>query len=175
MAKKKPPRAPAGPKKNGRPTKYDPTLHPTLAEAWAGLPKTDAEIAAKLGVSETTFTAWKRQHPELSGALKSGKEEPDALVERSLFERATGYSHPHEEIFCHQGDVTRVQTTKHYPPDQTSIIFYLCNRMSGKWRHVQHVVHEGKVDLQEPDDAREAQRLRLGRIAKLSAALGVKL
>jgi len=40
-----------------------------------------------------------------------------------------------------------VPTTKHYPPDATSAIFWLKNRQRDKWRDKQDVVHSGGVSF----------------------------
>jgi len=62
-------------------------------------------------------------------------------VVRSLFQRACGYSHPEDKIFQHEGNPVVVPTTKHYPPDATSAIFWLKNRDPANWRDkVEHEV-----------------------------------
>ena len=132
-------------RKTGRPTKYDPHLHPSLAEAWAAAGKIEEEIAEKLGISRATLKTWKREHPAFLAAVKAGKEPSNDRVKRSLFERAVGYSHPSEEIFCAFGKVTRAKTIKHYPPDTTAAIFWLCNRDRENWKHVAHLLHSGEL------------------------------
>jgi 5-methylcytosine-specific restriction endonuclease McrA len=72
----------------GCPTKYNPKFHPLLAESLARNGLTDVQMAERMGICEATITNWKKQHPEFLASLKSGKEEPNALVERSLFQRA---------------------------------------------------------------------------------------
>lgn len=94
----------------------------------------DKEIANFFGVSEQTLNTWKKKHPEFLESLKEAKEEADSKVIRSLFERATGYSHPEDKIFNQGGEALIVPTTKHYPPDATSMIFWLKNRQPEKWR-----------------------------------------
>ncbi len=51
-----------------------------------------------------------------------------------MYERATGYSHAEDKIFNDGGEPLIVPTTKHYPPDATSAIFWLKNRQPAKWR-----------------------------------------
>jgi hypothetical protein len=75
------------------------------------------------GIAESTLTEYKKKYPELLLSLKRGKEVSDEKVERSLYERATGYSHPDTHISNYQGTVTQTEITKTYPPDPTSIIF----------------------------------------------------
>lgn len=103
---------------------------------------TDKQIANELGFTETTLNNWKGSFPDLFKSLKEAKNIPDELVEISLFARAMGYSHPEEKIFCNQyGDVTKVDTVKHYAPDTTACIFWLKNRQPAKWRDKQEIDH----------------------------------
>ena len=69
-------------------------------------------------------------------SLKKGKKTPDQEVVSALFMRAVGYSHPDIHITNYQGEITITSIVKHYPPDPTSAIFWLCNRMSDKWRSI---------------------------------------
>jgi hypothetical protein len=52
----------------------------------------------------------------------------DQRVERSLYERAVGYSYHSEKLFCHEGDVIRVPITEHVPPDVKVAMHWLHNR-----------------------------------------------
>jgi len=117
----------------GRPTKYKPEYN-SLAEYVTSKGFTDEEIARLLGVSDKTIDNWKVQFPEFLRSLKKGKEIADDNVERSLYQRATGYSHPDVHITNFQGKVTITPIIKHYAPDPTSIIFWLKNRRKEDWR-----------------------------------------
>lgn len=100
---------------------------------------TDKELGGLLGVDESTITRWKQASPEFLHALKEGKEISDSKVVKSLFERAIGYSHPDVHISNYQGAITKTPITKHYPPDPTSMIFWLKNRQPDKWREKQEL------------------------------------
>lgn len=100
---------------------------------------TDKELADFFDIAEQTLYTWKKQHPEFLEALKEGKAESDALVGQRLFERAIGYSHPEEKIFCNGGEVVRAETVKQYAPDTTACIFWLKNRRPDLWRDRQEV------------------------------------
>ena len=85
---------------------------------------------------------WKAQHPDFLGSLKAGKEEADARVEQSLYQRAAGYSYNAEKIFCNKdGEVTRVPIVEHVPPDVTAQIFWLKNRDPARWRDAWQLEH----------------------------------
>jgi hypothetical protein len=86
----------------GRPTAYKKEYN-EQAYKLCLLGATDKEMADFFGVSEVTFNAWKKNHPEFLKSLKKGKEIADANVASRLYERAMGYSHPEEKIFNDNG------------------------------------------------------------------------
>lgn len=95
---------------------------------------TDKELADFFEISEATINTWKQRHPEFLEALKSGKMQADAEVADRLYQRALGYSHPEEKIFCDKGTIVRAATIKHYPPDTMACIYWLNNRRRDDWR-----------------------------------------
>lgn len=117
----------------GRPTKYK-DEYVEQAEKLARLGAIDTEIADFFGIVVSTLFEWKAKYPKFSEALKSGKEMADTAVKQALYRRAVGYSHPEDKIFNHNGEPLVVPTTKHYPPDATSCIFWLKNRDPENWR-----------------------------------------
>lgn len=130
-------------------TKYaDVSLKQVMALAKEG--RTERQIALEIGVHQGTISAWKMRYPEFRDLLETWKYDADRLVEQSLFERATGYDHWEEKIFCSKdGHVTRVETMKHYPPDVKAIMFWLNNRQPQLWSIKQEVAHTGSVGLAE--------------------------
>lgn len=136
--------------KRGRPTKFDPKML-TQVRKLCLLGATNTAIANFFEVSVDTIAEWMNTHPEFSEAVKSGKEELDSQVVRSLYQRAVGYSHDAVKIFCDTktGTETVVPYVEHYPPDPTSMIFWLKNRQRADWRDRQEVEHSGKVTLED--------------------------
>jgi len=134
----------------GRPTKYK-SEYCLTAEYMARAGMTDAQIAGRLGISEATITNWKKDYPEFLASLKVGKEGPDDLVEKSLFERATGYTFDSEKIVVvsmGQGlgsETERVPIKEHCPPDVTAQIFWLKNRRPDRWRDKQEIQIDGEI------------------------------
>jgi predicted transcriptional regulator len=127
-----------------RPSKYkDIDLKKVQLLAEKGF--TEDEIAEFFGICKASVTNYKQEHPEFLAAIKAGKKISDEKVERSLFERACGYEHPEEKIFCSEGCIVTHQTTKKYPPDPTAMIFWLKNRKPKEWRDKQEVEHSGKL------------------------------
>lgn len=126
-----------------RPSSFKPEYVEQAKKLAAVLGATDVEIAAFFGVSDRTIYRWKLEQPAFAKALSIGKVPANKRVERSLYQRAVGYSHESEEVFCTGGKVTRVKTIKHYPPDTSACIFYLCNRDPGNWKQKNQTEHTG--------------------------------
>ena len=117
----------------GRPTKFKPE-YVEQARKLAALGATDREVADFFGVKESTLHLWKHVHPEFSEALNLGKDPADKRVKQSLYRRAIGYSHDDVHVSTYEGKVTLTPIVKHYPPDPTSMIFWLKNRRKDEWR-----------------------------------------
>jgi hypothetical protein len=64
-------------------------------------------------------------------------------VERSLYERANGYSYDAVKIFMPAGakEPVIVHYTEHCPPDVGAAFIWLKNRDPDRWRDVQNVEH----------------------------------
>lgn len=106
----------------------------------AGL--TDIEIGEGMGVTGTTIRNWQKNRPEFFATIKDWKKKADERVQRSLYERACGYTVEEEELFFHKGQIYRANKLKHYAPDPVSCIFWLKNRQPDQWRD--RVEHTGK-------------------------------
>lgn len=118
-----------------------------VVRAWARAGKTDQEIASSIGVSRSTFSAWKAKSPVLMEALSVGKEMADRLVEDSLFTMTRGrtvtvkktfklrrrgtdqYGKQYEEEYLEQGE-----DEVYVEPDIKAIIFWLKNRRPEEWK-----------------------------------------
>ncbi len=108
---------------------------------------TNEQLAELFDTSVSTITRWIKGISTFRTAVKNGREVADAKVAASLYNRALGYSHTEDKIFCQNGEVTTVPTTKHYPPDATSAIFWLKNRQRAQWREKVDVEHSGSVTI----------------------------
>ena len=134
--------------------KYQEWLKPdgiTRLEAWARDGLTDEQLAAKIGITAATLYDWKNKYPEISEALKRGKEVVDIEVENALLKRALGYDYTEERVEVSKENgkksVKTTQTVKHVPPDVTAQIFWLKNRRPDRWRDKQQLEHSGSVDV----------------------------
>lgn len=104
-------------------------------EGWARDGLTDEQIAGNAGINPATLYVWKQKYPEISEALKRGKEVVDRQVENALLKRALGYKYEEvKEKF--EGNVMTERTVakKEVIPDVTAQIFWLKNRKPDKWR-----------------------------------------
>lgn len=131
----------AQPDLGGRPTVYEEKFA-AQAKLLASLGATDMEQAQFFGVSIRTLHRWKIERPEFRKALEMGKDEADDKVEKSLYQRATGYTFDSEKILVVEGEVQRLETLEHVPPDTKAALAWLYNRRPDKWRTVNHIKHD---------------------------------
>lgn len=129
----------------GRPTKYKPEYVEQARKLCSVKAFTDFELAQFFEIDKSTLYDWQVAHPEFREAILSGKQAPDDRVERSLYERALGYSVKTEKLFNDKGNVVRAETIEHYPPDTTAAIFWLKNRRPAEWRDKQDIEHSGNL------------------------------
>lgn len=130
----------------GQPTKYRKEFADQAREL-CELGATDMELADFFRVDVRTVYNWKHTHPEFFQALKVGKDALDDRVERSLYQRAVGYSYNSEKIFHHQGQITRAEIIEHVPPDASAALLWLKNRRGDTWRDKHDVEHYGGVTV----------------------------
>ena len=104
----------------------------------------DAQMAEVFGVSERTFHAWKKTHPDFKKALAEGKTLADARVAESLFRAAVGggvVKQVRSETDP-QGAENRTVTESEVPADVTAMRWWLKNRQPEKWRDKVEVKEE---------------------------------
>lgn len=117
----------------GRPTDYRPEFASQAEKLCRKFGAVDTDLAEYFEVSVRTIHRWKHDHEDFCHALKS-KRFADERVERALYERAIGYSHPEDKIFNNNGEEMIVETTKHYPPDTGACVVWLANRNPERWK-----------------------------------------
>lgn len=119
----------------GRPTKYK-EEYAAQAEKLCLLGATDQEIADFFEVEVRTIYRWKSEHDTFCQSIKTGKVAADERVERSLFQKATGYEQDDVKIFMPGGAEVPVYAPYRakIAPDTTAAIFWLKNRKPDQWR-----------------------------------------
>jgi hypothetical protein len=138
----------------GRPTKYD-SSYPKQAEKLCLLGATDEDLADFFEVTITTIKNWKSVYPEFLACITNGKEPADDRVERSLYQRAVGYSYDAVKIFMPAGhdEPVIVPYREHVPPDVGAMAFWLKNRRKDTWRdkHEVEVSHRSVDEMSDAD------------------------
>ena len=129
--------------KGGRPSKIE-GVNFSLVKHFASEGYTDKQLARVFEVTDRTINNWKKEYPEFFQSLKDGKFLADSKVEASLYQRACGYSHPDVHISSYEGKIKKTAIIKHYPPDPTSMIFWLKNRKPNDWREKHELEHTMK-------------------------------
>jgi hypothetical protein len=144
----------------GRPTDYLPQ-YATVARKMCSMGATDADLAEAFGVTTVTIWNWQATHPDFFNALKVQKGEFDDRIERSLAQRAVGYSFSSEKVFNYQGEIVRAKTIEHVPPDPGAAKLWLTNRRRSEWSDTSK--HEltganGEKLIPEQADSRDLAR-----------------
>jgi hypothetical protein len=128
--------------KRGRPIEYQPKFA-EIVGAMAKLGGTDFEIAEELGVSTSTLWRWRSKYPPLSRALNEGRDAFDDRAERSLAQKAIGYTFHTEKVFQFEGQIVRADIVEHIPPDVGALKMWLGNRRPDKWKEKHEVAVTG--------------------------------
>lgn len=128
-----------------------------LAYKHALLGATPAHVASLLEVTEQTVYDWMSAHPEFRAAMEQGRGDADANVARSLYKKATGYTHQAVKVFQYQGQPVVVPYTEIVPPDTEAAKFWLKNRQPEMWKDKVEVEEKPSIALVD----REARRERI--------------
>jgi DNA-binding XRE family transcriptional regulator len=137
----------------GRPTKF----YDIDKEYWAFMCEkglTNREMAIRLGIHESTIYNWKKEHAEFFDTLKHWRDYADSQVEASLYQRAKGYKVKEVKLFQDKrGNIIEHETIKAYPPDPTSMIFWLKNRQPANWKDKNEVEQTNhNIEIKIDDD-----------------------
>lgn len=116
----------------GRPPKYDPKFC-LVARTMCKLGATDQELAEAFDVDAFTIRRWQVTHTDFCAAVKLGVEDCDDRVERSMYQRAVGYSYKATKIMQYEGSPVTVDYVEHVPPDVGAAKNWLTNRRRDKW------------------------------------------
>ena len=120
--------------------RYNAAYHDDWAWSLAIRGATNQDIADAFGTSRKTIERWKSTYQSFADAIEKGKNAADARVERSLFERATGYETTDTEKVVEvdprtgESKPVKVRTiTKQLPPDTMAGMYWLNNRKREDW------------------------------------------
>ena len=127
------------------PSKYNSEYHDDWAWSLAIKGATNDEIAEAFGISVRTFIRWMKKFDSLRNAVDEGKNISDSRVEKSLYQRAVGYTITDTEKTIDMdkdGNPKPVRiktTTKNVVPDTMAIMYWLNNRKRMYWSQRQEV------------------------------------
>lgn len=151
-----------------------------MLEAWARDGLTDEQIAKNVGIACSTLYVWKGSYPEITEALKKGKEVVDIQVENALLKRALGYAFtevtkervaerdPETGEIIGSSMIVTKEVIKEVTPDVTAQIFWLKNRKPEAWRDVKNI----DANVQTATSGLSNEQLD-SLIAELESTLGV--
>jgi hypothetical protein len=130
----------------GRPTVYR-QEYAKIARAMCERGATDAELADAFDVSSMTIWRWRARYPAFSEALKVAKGEFDDRVERSLAQRAVGYSYDTVKIFLPAGsrEPVIVPYREHVCPDAYAAFKWLNCRRRLEWTDSKELTSPGPI------------------------------
>lgn len=118
---------------------------------------TDSQVADIASINVSTLNSWKQSDPKFLESINELKDKADELVEKSLRARAIGYSHKAVKFIPTKDGVFREEYIEHYPPDPTSMIFWLKNRKPKEWREKQEIEQTNKnIQIVIEDDEKDA-------------------
>lgn len=145
-------------------------------EGWARDGLSDEQIAAKMGISPSTFYVWLNKYTEISEAIKNGKAPVDYEVENTMLKTAKGHfvtvkkpmkvrtekrlrkkdkdGNEYETGVIVEEHIEYVDEQMYIPPNVTAQIFWLKNRRPDMWRDRP----EMKEDSEALKNARELLR-----------------
>lgn len=126
----------------------------TLIRGWARNGLSKEQIAHNMGICRDTLNEWEKRYPDISDALKKGREVIDLEVENALLKNALGYEYTEQRIEVSEKYGKKViQTTKHVQGDTAAQIFWLKNHCPDKWRDRQNIELSSSID----DSAKEME------------------
>lgn len=111
---------------------------------------TDKQIASIIGVNKRTLEDWRAKNASFMWSVREAKAKADELVERALFQRATGYTHTfqNERVVSngHQAEVVPYMETIHCPPDVGAIKWWLSSRVK-RWSEKPSHLFQSQINV----------------------------
>ncbi len=142
----------------GRGNRYESHVKPYLDE----IPKwyedlNERQIAARLGISKSSFENYKRQYPELVAALRKGKTLLIDDLKDSLRKKAKGFYYTETKRTYFENETgqqvgdSKVERTEKYAPPDTGAIHLLLKNLDEDWRNDDKATMDLKREKMELD------------------------
>lgn len=113
-----------------RKSKYEQFVKPQLnqIEEWARSGATEKEMCTALGIAVSTFNEYKKQHSELTEALRAGRQSVVLCIKAALYKKAVGFEYTESRGIKKNGEIVSTEVFKRYcPPDTTAAAMLLRN------------------------------------------------
>ena len=163
----------------GRPTRYKASFVDDAVQI-CELGATMPELAAALGVSRRSVYQWANKYPAFAHAIKVGKAPADDRVERSLYQKAIGYTttdikRKYSISKAKNGkEVRKLESEevheKTMAPDTVAGIFWLKNRRGEAWQDRRVLDADVLLNVGEGLPDRELKQRVLGMLKASNAA-----
>lgn len=117
-----------------------------MLKGWARDGLSDEQIAKNIGISRSTLAEWKNRFPDISDALREGKEVADRMVENALFQSCFDRKITVRKAFkvkevyydengkrCEKEHLETAEEDVAIPANEKAQEFWLYNRRSADW------------------------------------------
>lgn len=119
-----------------------------------------SNIAARMGISASTFYEWKNKYPQIKEAFEEGRRVLDEKVENSFFDMCVGFIkkvkkkhklrrkefNENGKVVAEYEELVDADEEEYIPPNVAAQKFYLCNRMPDRYRPETAVLPPGNDD-----------------------------
>lgn len=134
--------------------KYETHVKPRLGEIaeWYEF-YTEGQIAKKLGITQRTFTSYKKDHAELQEALISGRDTLITDLKKTMKKKAKGFTYTETKRTIREIDGKRtvlIEEYERYAQPDTGAIHLLLKNLDDTWRNDDKAtmdIKRGQLDL----------------------------
>ena len=119
-----------------RKSKYETYVKPLLPNIteWARSGATLKEIATACGVAESTFCDYQNKYPELTEALRVGRQNVVLEIKAALYKKAIGFEYEEKRGIQKDGKTVSVEVYKRYSPPDTTAAAMMLRNLDEEWR-----------------------------------------
>ena len=131
--------------------KYELLISHEEVERLAAQGKSMAQIAKKIGVSESEFYNWSMKYSGLRDAFRRGREiwyaKKNHEVEKALLKRAKGFRAKEKEVLVTPRGKRVKEKTVYFPPSEKAAELWLTNRAPEQWKKRQEIDVQGGIEI----------------------------
>lgn len=136
--------------KRGRPNKYLTEVQPRLKDIEKmALTMTEKQIAKAIGVGYSSWCDYKLKYPELSDALKKGRQELVVELRSTMIRKAKGFNYEEKKVIKENGKIVREEIyTRASMPDVAALNLLLKNYDKENWSNDPQAMEIRKKELE---------------------------